>query len=733
MQKKAGFYLILRAFEAVVLVLVLVLIPLFGMLGRASGEELIIGVPTDRCPVFYIDEDTEEIIGIGVDLMAEAAQNAGYTAAFVPLKESNLKDALDNPEYDLIMPFGSAVESSAGHYSIVTANLTQTPFVLVTKNNHVLPPMNSLHIGMIKSLGGAAETIETLYPGMDIYMFDTMDDCVEALRAGEVDALLHNSYVWSYVLQKPSYSDLSIEAAAMFSMDFRAGTLDSVEARKLVRRLNEGIDSIPETKKQAIVLDYTNRRLYKKTIVDTIYEIGPLLLAIAVFFSLIIVIIVMRLRYVHLENEKKIQKMIDHDPLTGALSHDGFVKEVKKLLMEHPDIPYMISFNNIRDFKFINDTMGRNAADEMLNFWISRSLEILSEEEAIGRLESDHFVVLRKIGGSEKMALDEQHVFEPLRNFFIDRGKDLKVRICSGIYVLMPSDYQQIDVEVMLDKARMAEKKVHDSKKDGYEFYNPVQWEKSKRTAYIISRFPVALRSKELQVWYQPQVDYISGKIIGAEALCRWKDEQLGFISPAEFIPALEEAGLIYDMDCFVWNRVCQDLALWNKMGKKRKISVNLSRVDIQKNRELPVYFSDLISKYDLTADQLCIEITETSYVEDPDLLISTTYKLRSYGFQVEMDDFGSGYSSLNMLKEVPVDRIKLDIRFLANIGNRRMGDIILKHIIMMVRDLGMEIIAEGVEEKEQAEYLKEIGCTEMQGFLFYKALPENEFTALKF
>ncbi len=216
----------------------------FGITAAGSenndADSLVIGVPADRCPVFYLDPETKETVGIGVDLMRAAAEEAGYRASFKVITEKTNKDALDNPAYDIIMPFGSAIKSTSGKDSIITENLIQTPFTMVTKGNKNLPALNESHIGMLSSLAGGAETVKQLYPGIEIKLYDTMPECVKALRSGEVDALMHNSYVWSYVLQKPSYSDLKVQPATMFSMDFRAGTLDTPEGRRIVDRLNGG-------------------------------------------------------------------------------------------------------------------------------------------------------------------------------------------------------------------------------------------------------------------------------------------------------------------------------------------------------------------------------------------------------------------------------------------------------------------------------------------------------------
>ncbi|MBQ1506930.1 MAG: EAL domain-containing protein [Ruminococcus sp.] len=706
-------------------------LPSYALSEEKGGEALTVGVPTDRCPIFYTDPDSGEIIGIGAELMRSAAENAGYEVTLKAIKEETLKEALDNEAYDVVMPFGSPIASASGKETIVSDNLLQTPFTLVTDENRKLPELNRLRVGMLRSLGGAAETVETLYPGIEIITYETMPECVGALRYGKVDALLHNSYVWSYVLQKPSYYNLKVQPSAMFSMDFRAGTSDTPDGRALIERLNRGIAELHDTRRQAIILDYTSRRLYRYDFSDYLYQYGLIIILGTLLFASFAVIAVQKVRTVRREHEEKMRLLIDHDSLTQALSLNGFKKRVTELLRDNPDIPYLLAYTNIKNFKYINESLGRAAGDELLRFWADKTAETLSDKEAFCRIESDHFAVLRRAGGEEKIIRDDREVIDSIRAYFTDRGKENRVQICGGVYVLVPEDYRNIDVDKMLDFARLAEKRIHSDHKDGYEFYNPDQWEIDKKSSEIISHLTAAIKAGEIQVWYQPQVEYNTGRIIGAEALCRWKHTKLGWISPAEFIPVLEEAGLIYELDIFVWNTVCRELQNQNRQGLHRSVSVNLSRYDIKENPDIPEYFRDLIKAYDLSPDQLRLEITETVYVENPEILISATERLRKYGFQVEMDDFGSGCSSLNMLKEVPVNCIKLDLHFLTESGDSEKSRVIVSYIVQMAKAMGMELIAEGVETAEQAEFLQSCGCTVMQGYYFYKPMPLEEFNKI--
>ena len=256
-----------------------------------SGEPLTVGVPKDRCPVFYEDPDTGEIVGIGADLMRIAAEKAGYDVTFKVVEEPTLKDALDNATYDVLMPFGSMITSSEGKAGIVSENLLQMPFTLVTANKWSLPPLNELHVGMLASLGGGAESVSQSYPGIEITFYDTVDEEVDALRAGKVNALLHNTYVWSYVLQKPSYKDLTEQPLSMFSMDFRVGAVKSPESEEIIDRLNKGILSLTEEERQSVILDYTSRNLYQYDVYDFLYTYG-LLLIIGVFLVIILILII---------------------------------------------------------------------------------------------------------------------------------------------------------------------------------------------------------------------------------------------------------------------------------------------------------------------------------------------------------------------------------------------------------------------------------------------------------
>ena len=246
----------------------------------------------------------------------------------------------------------------------------------------------------------------------------------------------------------------------------------------------------------------------------------------------------------------------------------------------------------------------------------------------------------------------------------------------------------------------------------------------------IVDEMRDALANGEFEVWFQPQINHASGALVGAEALVRWRHPQRGLISPGVFIPVFERNGFIYEMDKFVWERTCVCLRKWLDEGRKPlPVSANISRYDLFRTDIIEV-IGALTEQYQIPTQLLRFEVTESAFAESTDRVIDVVERLRAGGFMVEIDDFGSGYSSLNTLKDVPADILKLDMRFLENGRNSARGGNILESIVRMAKWLGMPVIAEGVETREQADYLKSIGCYYIQGYLYARPMTAGEYEA---
>ena len=678
----------------------------------ASGQDdaLTVGVPVDRCPVFYLDADTNEIVGIGVDLMRTAAEEAGYAVTFIPIEEKTLKDALDNDAYDIILPFGSAITSSAGNQSVVSDNLIQTPFTLITEDRREMPPLNGISVGMLQSLGGAAETVRQLFPGIEITMYETMDECVKALREGKVDALLHNSYVWSYVLQKPSYSDLVVQPSAMFSMDFRAGTKDTPEGREIVERLNSGIASLTDTRRQAIVLDHTSRRLYEYEFSDYLYQYGLVILLAVLLFAAVIVIAMQRVYTVRKEQEEKLR----YDNLTGLPRMSYFFELAeagRDRVREKGGTPVLL-YVDFSGMKFFNTKYGFFEGDNLLRAFAKILASAFGNEHSC-RISADHFAVQTEKAGLEDKL---QELFDQCRG--MNDGKNLPVHI--GVYV---AESELVPASVACDRAKMACSEISGRYETAVNYYSPNLSEDAGKRQYIIENIDRAIREKWIRMYMQPIIRAVNERVCDVEALARWIDPEKGFLSPADFIPALEDAGLIYKLDLYMVDQILDSMRKEKAAGFYAvPHSINLSRSDFDA--------CDMVEEIRKRVDEagvdralITIEITESVIGGSFEFMKEQVERFRSLGFPVWMDDFGSGYSSLDLLQSIQFDLIKFDMSFMRKLDEGDGGKIILTELMKMATSLGVDTVCEGVETEEQVRFLREIGCSKLQGFYYSKPI----------
>ncbi len=256
---------------------------------KAETEVLRVGVPTDRCPISYIDSKTGKISGIGIDIFTMAAKNAGYDVEFIGIGNSDLKSALDNTDYDVVMPFGSVIASKSGKTAVFTDSLFDSPFVFAVIKGKTLDIQDSLKVGMTSSMKGVAESVQSIYPNYTFTLYDDWNQAINGLRRGEVDGLLQSAYIWSYILQKPSYSDIETLPVSASSMPFYAGSLSNMEHIQIIKKLNAGLAQISATQKQSIILEYTTQDFYSYTLGDYLFEYRYA--ALTALFILLLVIL----------------------------------------------------------------------------------------------------------------------------------------------------------------------------------------------------------------------------------------------------------------------------------------------------------------------------------------------------------------------------------------------------------------------------------------------------------
>ena len=408
--------------------------------------------------------------------------------------------------------------------------------------------------------------------------------------------------------------------------------------------------------------------------------------------------------------------------LTGLYYEQAFFEEVESFLQTAEKKTYCMMAIDVEHFRLYNHLHGMEEGDNLLRF-IADMLRTYQSAQGgvVGYLGGDNFAVVTEYN---KETLDQLRV--GIREEICRKNNTTGYPPAYGIYEIV--DYKD-SAATMYHRATLALSYVIGNYTNRVKEYYPDMDGKVEEEIRLLSEIQYGMDNDEFTFFIQPQCDITKGKIVGGESLVRWIKPDKGMISPGLFIPVLEKNGFIADLDQVVWSKVCKWLRQCIDRGYKPvPISINVSRIDIF-SLDVPKYLISMMEKYDLTPDLLKIEITESAYAEDGDSIVETVNRLRDYGFVVMMDDFGSGYSSLNMLKSVPVDVLKMDMRFLEiNENEEEKGVGILESVVNMARQMRIPIVVEGVETKVQEDLLRKMGCCYTQGYLYYKPMSIEAF-----
>ena len=408
-----------------------------------------------------------------------------------------------------------------------------------------------------------------------------------------------------------------------------------------------------------------------------------------------------------------------HDVLTGLLNRDSFESEVRRILSSANE-PYCMVCSNIQDFKLVNELYGAETGDRILAAQASIIRKASHEDSVSARIYADKFATL-----VPKKHFNEQRFSESMSEITKSGLVDsFRLHYYIGVYDI--TDINE-PVWTMYDKAIMAINAIYGSYEESISYYKDELLQHIIKEKETLGEFDRALEEKQFHMFLQPQIAN-SGAVVGAEALVRWIHPEKGMISPGFFIPTLEKAGLIHRLDLYIWENAAQKLEEWKKKGKEDlSISVNISTKDFF-YLDVCGAFRTLAEKYDFRIKNLKLEITESALMENVREIMKALDGLHAIGYDIEIDDFGSGYSSLGMLKDINADILKIDMIFLQETKNAKRSATILKNIISMSKELGMTVITEGVETKEQVDFLMDFGCDMFQGFYFAKPMSLEAF-----
>ena len=444
-------------------------------------------------------------------------------------------------------------------------------------------------------------------------------------------------------------------------------------------------------------------------------------------------------------DQEIIHRLAYYDDLTGLYNRAAFNKEMQRVLKLHErmNIPVAVLFMDLDGFKRINDSLGHYAGDQLLRGFAKRLSAHLRTSDlmysdlppTIARLGGDEFtLMLSGLKRREDAAIVAQRIIDFLKYpFMLEAETDETVTTLKEVYVttsigisVFPEDGSSlVELQKNADPAMYAAKQ---SGKNVYHFYRDSMNSDAHAQLQMETLLRKALENGEFSLAYQPQIDIKDNRIVGAEALLRWQNDELGNVSPAQFIPTAEETGLIAPIGEWVLEQACAQLANWRQQGiDDLKLAVNLSGIQFRQSG-FAERVSAVLERHAITANNLELELTESMLMEEIEQAISTMKALKKMGLKLSVDDFGTGYSSLSYLKRFPIDTLKIDRSFVNEIGINSSGEAIIKAIIAMGQSLGLRLVAEGVEQLNQLQYLALQSCEVVQGYYFSKPLFAKEF-----
>lgn len=422
------------------------------------------------------------------------------------------------------------------------------------------------------------------------------------------------------------------------------------------------------------------------------------------------------------EREQRISYQASHDHLTNLPNRRFFRKELEKLLQANNSGCLLLL--NIRQFRVLNDSVGQEIGDDILRQLSDRLRQCCANSTLLARVGGDEFAILYSF---EQLAFELNSNVNQLEAFLKSPFKvgdsDYRLAFNLGV-VCFPEQGAEVDLLIRRAQVSVQQAKLQQS---FYVEYQQGLDEQHMRRLQIIESLKDAVKDEELHLVLQPKINCQSGTVVGAEVLLRWQSEKLGFVGPDEFIPLAEQSGAITDLTDWVCRQSVELLRNWEQQGKTLKLSINLSTVDLLSDA-LPLLFEQLIKGFPQLPQRLVLEVTESAVMQDPEKAIARLETLKRLGFSISIDDYGTGHSSLAQLRRLPVEELKVDRAFVQYLSEEAMDESIVRSTIQLAHELGLRVVAEGVEDEASWKVLQSLQCDELQGYYFSKPLAISDF-----
>lgn len=697
---------------------------------------------TDGFPLICeYDPDSQKYQGIIVDIFDKLSEKTGIQFEYTPMPEGELpwEYAKQHPN-TILAPFLKNSLINYDHQLRVMDAIVQGKMLEVKKSGTEIDHSAEIRIALPSSMYEMEDGLLEIFPKAQIVFAKSHQGGLDMVDDGRADMTLVNEISGAYMLRSPYYENLSTGSANNILEDITIA-LSSNADPTLLSIMDKAITSFSERDARQIVVDNTVKHNYQMTFEEWIYKYKVtffgVALAIGGFLCMMHIIRKQKLQTkeekhqlsvaeerhkVDMEYQRKMFYQANFDALTGLYNKNYFVEKANERMKEHPKATYTFFWINVSKFKMINESYGQRRGDQVLCAIADKLRAEVGKEGLYCRIYSDHFCVCYPV------------CEERLKDLYRDNtlmvpcdGQDIYAQMDVGVFV---SSEPHQDANQSIEYAQIAFKN-RDKVEDGhFYFYKEAYLDTLLKNQKITNEMEQALEDGQFHVFLQPQFNLVNNRLVGAEALVRWIHPTEGVIRPDVFIPVFESNGFIYKLDAFVCESVCKLLAKWKSEGKLVPVSVNLSRIDLQNASLIPM-LRGLIDTYEIPIQYLHLEITESAYVDNHTEFRQTIGELRKMGFIIEMDDFGSGYSSLNMLKDIPVNVLKLDMKFFDGETHMDRGGNIIQSVVNLAHSLGILVVAEGVETSSESNFLQFIKCHIVQGYLYGHPVAVGEFEKL--
>lgn len=451
---------------------------------------------------------------------------------------------------------------------------------------------------------------------------------------------------------------------------------------------------------------------------------------VALFLALVAVVL-----YISWSGQRSIERVAFVDGVTGGMNRSAFEREAGALLAVAPAGSYALVSMDIQGFKLVNETFGSEAGDKTLAYVHSVIKEQLAEGELVGRIGGDVFSLLLKYSTRQAMEKRMELLGERINYFNLELNEKHRyyLPVLQGVYVVEDCAQEVITIQDRANVARKSNKRARLGRLNTCTFYDDLYQEQLRREKDIDNHMESALKNGEFVIYLQPKVELRWNSVAGAEALVRWQDPERGLVQPDEFIPLFERSGFIVKLDRYVFEQVCMLQRQWLDAGRKPVVvSLNISRSNVADPTFLDEYVR-IKEEYRIPDGLLELELTETLFLENELLLLALMERIQRAGFLCSLDDFGSGYSTLSLLRVIPADIIKLDKVFFRGAEHDQRSDYVIQSILELARRLKIQTVCEGVEYPYQLQLLQRFQCDMVQGFVFSGPVPVEEFEALAF